>query len=384
MNTQILKICNRAGSILVNDEEAEEYSMMNRAVNMNRMLKSAIILSAVLWFGIYLPCGYADPSGVQINPDGSYQPEKPVPGLEANPGPQMSAVEQKSVAMLAAMSESNINEASSEIKIQGSSPVQEAKNASLIIEDLKSRLEESRTAPPAQETLNRNVIKESDRIARINESGGDSLFPSAGTNTQESRYHFLGSVRRVKDDEDESSTLKSLRDFLLEGSEDEGAGDAAQSTLLDGMDGEFAEKLNALLHSLSEELEEKNGEQEILVIDAIEFTRDMRAVHFLLNPPKRLHPWLRWLLYSSRMTPEMLELYYLALDKSDRLYRMALKSQGKLKLRYQGKILDSPIYIWPDQAEGRYELVMVKSNAAPTAGMSAVGSPHVSGSLPPQ
>jgi len=55
----------------------------------------------------------------------------------------------------------------------------------------------------------------------------------------------------------------------------------------------------------------------------------------------------------------MLDLYYKALAKRDQIYLLAARSEGKLKIRYNHKIMETPVYIWPDQAEGPYELVMV-------------------------
>ena len=102
-------------------------------------------------------------------------------------------------------------------------------------------------------------------------------------------------------------------------------------------------------------------DEKIVVLDAVNFTGDIYGIHQLLNPPERLHPWLKWLLYSRRITPQMLELYYAALQKRDQIYMLATKSGGKLKIRYHGKVTDMPLFIWPDQAAGLYELVAMKN-----------------------
>lgn len=99
--------------------------------------------------------------------------------------------------------------------------------------------------------------------------------------------------------------------------------------------------------------------RDVVVVDAVDFTREIRDIHRLMNPPRRLHPWLKWLLYLNRVTPKMLEFYQAAIERRDRIYTLATKSDGKLKIRYQGRVMDVPIFVWPDEAEGLYELVMV-------------------------
>jgi hypothetical protein len=126
---------------------------------------------------------------------------------------------------------------------------------------------------------------------------------------------------------------------------------------------EFEQTLLQKIETLRTEIEaETSAEENFVVLDAVDFTRQMRVIHLLLNPPPRLHPWLKWLLYASRLTPKMLEFYYAALAKRDQIYELAAQSNGKLKIRYQGKILNVPIFVWPDQAEGSYELIMVSNN----------------------
>ncbi len=97
---------------------------------------------------------------------------------------------------------------------------------------------------------------------------------------------------------------------------------------------------------------------DVIVLDAVVFNAQIRAIHQLLNPPARLDPLLKWLLYLNRVTPEMMDLYQAALQKRDRIYLLAARSNGKLKIRYNGKVLDDAVYVWPDQ-EARYELVIV-------------------------
>src|SRR3989338_796689 len=103
--------------------------------------------------------------------------------------------------------------------------------------------------------------------------------------------------------------------------------------------------------------------EDVIVVDVVNFTREIRDIHRLMNPPQRLHPWLKWLLYLNRVTPEMLEFYQAAVERRDRIYTLASRSDGKLKIRYRGRVLDVPIFVWPDEADGAYELVMVRDQA---------------------
>ena len=114
--------------------------------------------------------------------------------------------------------------------------------------------------------------------------------------------------------------------------------------------------------------------EEAVVLDSVNFTREIKGIHYLMNPPGRFHPWMKWLLYTSRITPEMLEVYYSALNKSERLYKLAVNSKGRLKIRYRGKIMDVPVYLWPDEAQGRYELVLVRAGNSKTNAVAALQS----------
>jgi hypothetical protein len=121
---------------------------------------------------------------------------------------------------------------------------------------------------------------------------------------------------------------------------------------------EFAERIDSLLA-----IQDEIGAIDVVVLDAVEFNSQIRAIHKLLNPPARLDPLLKWLLYLNRLTPEMIELYQAALEKRDRIYLLASRSQGKLKIRLNGKIMSDAVYVWPDQ-DAHYELVAVASDAS--------------------
>ncbi len=134
-------------------------------------------------------------------------------------------------------------------------------------------------------------------------------------------------------------------------------------------------QIEAERNRMETKLDDQKKNEDVIVLDAINFTEQIRGIHQLLNPPARLHPWLKWLLYSSRTTPQMLELYYSALRERDRIYMLATKANGKLKIRYRGKVMDVPIFVWPEQAQGLYELVMMKRQGASEIKVGTSSSP---------
>ena len=98
-----------------------------------------------------------------------------------------------------------------------------------------------------------------------------------------------------------------------------------------------------------------------------------------MNPPEHLHPYLKWLLYLSRVDAAMYAFYQSILEKRDQIFAAAARSNGQFKIRYQGKILDVRVAVWPDEAAGAYELVMVRAQGelvtAPSAASGAAGPP---------
>ena len=151
------------------------------------------------------------------------------------------------------------------------------------------------------------------------------------------------------------------------------------------LDKQWQDKINELIHGIQNNQVFINQQGSgVVVLDAVDFTNQIKAIDRLLNPPTRLHPWLKWMLYLSRVSPEMLQLYQAALEERDRIYTLASKSDGRLKIRYQGRIMDVPIFVWPDNAEGPYELVMVQDQHAATFPNSSAPVAQAGSALPPQ
>jgi hypothetical protein len=106
------------------------------------------------------------------------------------------------------------------------------------------------------------------------------------------------------------------------------------------------------------------------ILDTAHFTEATRRTHQLLNPPKNLHPWLKWLLYSSRLDKKMVLNYYATLKKRDQIYKRAIKSSGQLGIVYQGKVFrDIPPFVTPDWADGDYSLAKLREE--PSKGVSS-------------
>lgn len=96
---------------------------------------------------------------------------------------------------------------------------------------------------------------------------------------------------------------------------------------------------------------EKDGAR---VLDSVEITKQMAAAHALMNPPKTLHPYLRWLLYERHMTPETVNRYVKARQKAEQIFLKAKAGEGQI--RYNGKVCD--VYFpLPDEMGGKYELI---------------------------
>ncbi len=96
------------------------------------------------------------------------------------------------------------------------------------------------------------------------------------------------------------------------------------------------------------------SEDGISVLDSIYLGKEMANTHILMNPPKGLHPYMRWLLYERRKTPEMIKKYVAIKQKINQIYLEA--KAGKGKIRYNGKIYDLYLPL-PDEMGGTYELV---------------------------
>lgn len=102
-----------------------------------------------------------------------------------------------------------------------------------------------------------------------------------------------------------------------------------------------------------------------MVLETAHFNESIRRTHQLLHPPKNLHPWLKWLLYSGRADKKMVREYYTALKKRDQIYRRALHSYGRFGIVYRNKLFTDILpYVAPEWGEGDYVLVLLREPPA--------------------
>jgi len=194
-----------------------------------------------------------------------------------------------------------------------------------------------------------------------------------------SRPSAEGKEKRNQELEDLLEFMKREHALSKEDESREGKADKIKDRFEAEFERKLQEKINALMIEFGDK---KEGEQldssDVVVLDAVNFTNRLRAIHRLLNPPARLHPWLRWLLYLNRVTPEMIEFYQAALEGRDRIFVLASESNGKLKIRYNGRVMDVPVFAWPDDAQGSYELVMIRQGQTPVPHESSNAVPVAS------
>ena len=103
----------------------------------------------------------------------------------------------------------------------------------------------------------------------------------------------------------------------------------------------------------------RGDDADVKVVLSVSFTEEIRQTHRLLHPPKNLHPWLKWLLYSGRVQRQKMKDYDAVLKKRDRIFQQAVGNPDRFGILYQGKIFESiPVYVTPDWGEGEYALVL--------------------------
>jgi len=98
----------------------------------------------------------------------------------------------------------------------------------------------------------------------------------------------------------------------------------------------------------------RKGDQ-YLVVDSVEVSKELAAVYYLLHPPQQLHPYLRYLLYTRLVDPQVLRWYLAMTEKINAICKQA--KAGKGKIRYRGKIVGT-FRPMPYDMGGAYELVV--------------------------
>lgn len=311
-----------------------------QAKKINTQTKITLLIGISFFFAASLstPILFADPPDQTTSPTGVLQPEKPIPQPPAEVLSLPEAAEVKKV----------ISDIVSNIKSQ---PTDDRPNPIIdpSPDDFVDKVGPISRPKPTQPEKNSEPKTQDSEPADQKGKQQDWMKPA------------LSNIARSR----ETRETKEAEEKRLEttvGEEESKRDEKSEDQLLpDFKPKKQAVDLDATENIMGKTIEntDQNPEEEV-VVDAVEYTPEIRATHLLLNPPRRFHPFLKWLLYTGRLTPTMLELYYGALEKSDRMYKSAAQSHGALRIRYQGKFLDPPVYLWPDQADGRYELVAME------------------------
>lgn len=91
------------------------------------------------------------------------------------------------------------------------------------------------------------------------------------------------------------------------------------------------------------------------VLSSVVLSREIAKTHELLNPPQKLHPFLRWLLYGRHLTQVRAERYLAARAKVQAIFLRAKAGEGLI--RYKGEIMGVFLPLPGDENGGAFELV---------------------------
>ena len=91
------------------------------------------------------------------------------------------------------------------------------------------------------------------------------------------------------------------------------------------------------------------------VLGAVVLNREMAKTYELLNPPQKLQPFIRWLLYERHLTKIRAEQYLAARAKVQAIFMRAKAGEGLI--RYKGKIMETFLPLPGDENGGTFELI---------------------------
>ena len=91
------------------------------------------------------------------------------------------------------------------------------------------------------------------------------------------------------------------------------------------------------------------------MLGSVVINPEMAKIYQLLNPPQKLHPFLRWLFYGRHLTQMRAERYLAARAKVKEICMRAKAGEGLI--RYKGKIMGMFLPLPGDEAGGAFELV---------------------------
>ena len=100
---------------------------------------------------------------------------------------------------------------------------------------------------------------------------------------------------------------------------------------------------------------DKTVKEHYQVLGSVVLNRETAKTYELLNPPQKLHPFLRWLLYGRHLTQVRAEQYLAARDKVQEICLRAKAGEGLI--RYKGKVMGMFLPLPGDETGGAFELV---------------------------
>jgi len=327
------------------------------------------IVFAVLWYAISSGfCLYADETAPIQSGDHNTTPEKPaLTSADVLSGSQEAMVQQATE-----MAVNNLNQNQSAVSLDSSYQAESTR-------DLADSINERLNSPSEVRGGLKHEAKEEPAKTTSQKSEETSALPTHSEITNYSPAFFNKSDSDTFNSSRKTpKEIENLLDFIAKSGTSISPIDSDKMpenrSWVEAFDLKLLQ-IEAERNRMEARLNDQKKDEDVIVLDTINFTEQIRGIHQLLNPPARLHPWLKWLLYSNRTTPQMLELYYSALRERDRIYMLATKANGKLKIRYRGRIMDVPIFVWPEQAQGLYELVMMKRQGVSEMKVGTSNSP---------
>jgi hypothetical protein len=99
------------------------------------------------------------------------------------------------------------------------------------------------------------------------------------------------------------------------------------------------------------------------VLDSVNVGPELAALHLLLHPPKKLNPYLRWLLYTRAVRDENIHAYVQVREKMREIYKRAQAGEGEIRYRNKTGITIEPL---ATDMGGSYALVARRHRTADT------------------
>lgn len=183
----------------------------------------------------------------------------------------------------------------------------------------------------ARKTLE-DVVEILARVTPTAPALGTSSMPSDGMVRQFASY-VVASVRMTRESMEEDTLLPQAKSFS--------AGEFSSAT---------ATERPFLSAALSQPLQ-KNYQ----VLSSVVMNSENARTFELLNPPQKLHPFIRWLCYGRHLTSNRAERYLAARAKVKSIFLRAKAGEGLI--RYNGKIMEGFMPLPGDETGATFELV---------------------------